>query len=146
MKNSYFKIGALLLFVGIVFSKSTVAQNSELKWAIGLHVSAHEAKTTLADDFFRLHFSQYGRPGLGFSVRKYLNPSFDLGLHIHEGQTSQNVEGTGYFNNKMWLPSLRLRYKLNNGYIIKNEDAFIGPFLSIGAGMNMSKVNAFNET
>ena len=145
MKKNYLKIGIAIFLLGMICSPAAKAQNSELKWAIGLHANAFEAKTTVADDFFKFEFGQMGNPGFGISLRKYLSRSFDISLHVHEGDISQSNETTS-FNNQFWLPSLRLKYKFANGYIIKNEDAFIGPFLSLGAGVNMMTVNARDET
>jgi len=144
MKNHYLKLASFLLLISAGIFSNANAQNSELKWAIGLHANALEAKTTVADDFFNFEFGQMGRPGFGISLRKYLSRSFDLSLHIHEGEVSQSNETTS-FNDQFLLPSLRLKYKLANGYIIKNEDAFIGPFLSLGAGVNMATINARDE-
>jgi len=143
MKNSYIKF-VFVCLLGLLCSRTMTAQNSELRWALGLHASALEAKTTIADDFFNFEFGKMTQPGLGISLRRYLNPSFDAGLHIHRGYVSQ-TNATTHFNDRLWLPSLRLRYKLNNGYIIKNEDATIGPFLTAGVGMIMAKISAHDE-
>ena len=144
MKNYYSKLALLTLFFALCASRVTHAQNKDLPWAVGLHMSLHEAKTSIADDWFQFHVSQMQSLGMGVSVRKYLNPSFDLGLHVHKGKVSQMNE-TSSFNNSMWLPTIRARYKFNNGYIIKNEDACVGPFVSLGAGVNSSDLSARDE-
>ncbi len=129
----------LLLSVGI----SSHAQNADFKWGLGFHGTLIEPKTSLGDDFFKFEFNR-GNFGQGLSLSRYLNPSFDLGLNFLYGRMTQSL-GVYRMNDRFYTGDLKLRYKLYNGYMLK-EEAFIGPYLTGGIGVTMAEVDALGES
>jgi outer membrane protein OmpA-like peptidoglycan-associated protein len=111
---------------------STVfSQNEDHKWSIGLM----GGKTVYNGDYGNnfLEFTPfYGLAALSFD--RYLNPSFDLGLHGEYGDWGFADHGVSKFRATKTDGSLMLRYKFYNGYIFK-KDALIAPYLTIGAGI-----------
>ncbi|HUW91598.1 MAG TPA: hypothetical protein VMV74_00420, partial [Bacteroidales bacterium] len=70
---------------------------------------------------------------VGVAVSHYLNPSIDLSLQAEFGSYGFWESSTVNFFAKKTDAALIVKYKLNNGYLIK-EDAFIAPFLTAGFG------------
>lgn len=110
MKKSIFLI--TLLLVGTI----TFAQNKDKKWGIGLGAGVYQNQGLDSYGFF---------PQL--SLNRYLNSSFDAALQTE----------LGLFNGEVGVPidianfALNLKYKINNGYIIK-ENSTIRPYLFAG--------------
>lgn len=140
--NPKFIIAALAIFVSM--NLNLRAQNSELKWSIGMYASLLEPNTSLGNEFWDFQVGPQNKPALGGSLNKYLSPSFDLGLYGFRGNISQSKEPYSY-NDDLWMFNLRLRYKFYNAIFMK-EDATVGPFISGGVGMNMADVNAYGES
>ncbi len=115
------------------------AQNSELKWGLGLHGSINEPKTSLGDDFFSFELNRTTF-GQGLSLSRYLNPSFDLGFYVSHGRLEQE-SGNYWMKDLFYTYDLKLRYKLYNGYMF-NEDAIIGPYLTGGLGLANAAIDA----
>lgn len=127
------------LFIG----EKGQSQNTDLRWGLGLHAKLIEPKTSLGDDFFTFNLSRI-TIGQGISLSRYLNKSFDLGIFFSQGRMSQS---SGIFNYKdrYYAGDLRLKYKLFNGYIFK-ENALIGMYLSGGIGGIYAEVDAFGSS
>jgi outer membrane protein OmpA-like peptidoglycan-associated protein len=140
MKHLNTKLALLALIVFLGAAINLRAQNSELKWAIGLHASLLEPNTTLGNDFWNFNFGEQNKPALGLSLNKYMTSSFNLGLEGYKGNIAQSDDSSSY-NDDLWLINLRLRYKFYNGYFLK-EDATVGPFVNVGVGLNMADVHA----
>jgi outer membrane protein OmpA-like peptidoglycan-associated protein len=108
------KFTLLLLMLVMVFG-TAIAQNSDSKWGIGLGPALN-------------HNNNKGEFGIGheFYISRYLSPSFDLRLNSAGGYEEGGVDFQKVY--------LDLRYKLNNGYIFK-EDAAVQPYILGGGGM-----------
>ncbi|MFA6126801.1 MAG: thrombospondin type 3 repeat-containing protein [Bacteroidales bacterium] len=126
---------ATVLLLGISASN---AQNADKRWALGAHFGFLEYKGDYANGFytFKPNFA------LGGSVARYLNPSFDLLLHLYYGETQSanarirtTMPAFLNFHAKMSNLSLQFKYKLNNGYMLK-ESAIFAPFFLGGVGVN----------
>jgi OmpA-OmpF porin, OOP family len=124
------------------------AQNSTQKWGLGLQGGVHNYRGDLGNGLFTKYKAGTAFFG-GLSLNRYLNPSFDAGLGVNYGGlkyrnqennsllpiTGGNLDVSGQsFKTSLLDYSLGLRYKFNNGYILK-EEAKIKPFIGAGVGM-----------
>jgi OOP family OmpA-OmpF porin len=138
----------LLLFavlsLGIAASH---AQNADHKWGFGGHFGVMEYNGDMTNQFYS--FSQ--GYGVGASISRYLNPSFDLMLHFfYDGERSNDggrfeLPTWASFYTHMFNTNLLVKYKFNNGYILK-ETAFFAPYLLAGVGGNYANSSGVNET
>ena len=127
----------LILCIILLASFSiTFGQNIERKWAFAPHIGLNEYRGNLGDEFFS--FSEgYGG---GFSVLRYLTPSFDVGFlynyDFYAKQDDNNLtpgKSKLFFRLDMWNINTNFRYKLNNGYMLK-EESRLAPYVVAGAG------------
>jgi OOP family OmpA-OmpF porin len=106
-----------LFILACVFSfGSLIAQNADSKWAIGLGPGIG----------YNLNKGGFGGFVHEFYFSRYLNPSFDLRLNSNGGYESDGIDFQDVY--------LNLRYKLYNGYILK-ETAAVQPYIYGGGGM-----------
>ena len=133
------KIRIYLLLLLFTISSGLSAQNAERQWSFGPEFGMSEYAGDLGNFFFNFKSS----PAFGASIFKYLNPSFDAGINFFSGSIDETdvnsiFPGKG-FNFDLKHNSLQgvVKYKFNNGYILK-EDAFIQPYLRAGLGMYSS--------
>lgn len=120
---------AIFLFL-ILLLPNAFGQNSEKKWSLGLLAGKTDYTGDLGNNLFK--FSPFY--GLGaISVNRYLNPSLDLGIQGELGNYGFD-NGIDIFLAKKTDAGLLLKFKLNNGFILK-EDARIAPYLAVGAGI-----------
>jgi OmpA-OmpF porin, OOP family len=81
-----------------------------------------------------------------FALNRYINPSFDVSLSATKGDLGRCLEPedvikyNSHFMMRARMTSafLTLKYKLNNGYFLK-ENAKLAPYFSLGIGMNELK-------
>lgn len=113
------------------------AQNKNFDWGIGIHGSLYSYAAVLESKITSPY--QYNR-GLQLSVSRYLNNNFDVELNA--GRTTTRYY-TGMFNGettyastKLYDGAISVKYKLDNGYIIKHENYVVSPFLKAGIGTN----------
>lgn len=129
MNKKYIKI-VLLMLATALLSPTVNAQNADQKWGVGLYFNFNDYKGDLANDFWDLGNA---KPYLGSAtLGRYLNSSFDAVFRV----SYFNVESEGTIGNfDAWLfnTNLNLKYKFNNGYLLK-EDATLSPFLVAGLG------------
>lgn len=127
LKKAYFFPGILCFFF-----LSTISAHSQT--SLGAHVTFSEYAGDLNGDHY--HFYRYERPKLGaaISLQQYLNPSFNLveklsfsQARYHNPDYSQGVDAD------IFALNVKLKYKFNNDYIIK-ESAVIAPFIVAGIG------------
>lgn len=120
----------LLIFATTLLSLVVNAQNADQKWGVGLYLNFNDYKGDIANDFWDLGNS---KPYIGSAtLGRYLNSSFDAVFRV----SYFNIESEGAIGNfDAWLfnTNLNLKYKFNNGYLLK-EDAIISPFLVAGVG------------
>lgn len=103
------------------------AQTSDQKWGLGFYVGETEYKGDLGNRFFTLDVPY---PMGGFFLGRYLNPNFDLALQADYGSYGFDNH-TDHFLTKKIDADLLLKYKLNNGYILK-ENALFAPYIAVG--------------
>jgi outer membrane protein OmpA-like peptidoglycan-associated protein len=140
---------ALFLLGGVALD----AQNADNKWGVGASLGIREYNGDFTNQFysFKQNF------GGGASVARYLNPSFDLMGHFFYGQS--DASDNGRLGQPTWLNfkadmynlNLLFKYKINNGYLLK-EASFLAPYILGGIGGNLAKTSgsgysgAFNES
>ncbi len=139
---------ALLTLIAMLTSYAANAQNADRKWGVGLYFGFTDYKGDLGNDFWEF---KNANPLIGSATLScYLNPSFDGVLRL----SLSNVESgntLGNFDDWLFNSNLNLKYKFNNGYLLK-EDATISPFLVAGIGLSHVKAegvfmgNNFDKT
>ncbi|MDM1523447.1 OmpA family protein [Empedobacter sp. 225-1] len=131
MKKFNLLLSAVALFVA---GNSFVdAQNSKNPWAItvGAHAVDHNSATGPFNQYFKTDNWDIVPPLSKLSIIRNLNRSFDVDLTASVGEVDNNrlrVKDELFIN-----AGLGLRYKLANGYILK-EDSWFDPYLRVGAG------------
>jgi OmpA-OmpF porin, OOP family len=142
MKRKVFLLSTVLL-LGLV---GLQGQNADNKWGIGLHFGVMEYH----GDFDKQFYSFTQGYAVGASLSRYLSPSFDLMGHFFYDRSHSWEDGrTGmptwmHFEADMYNLNLLMKYKFNNGYILK-ETAKLSPFLLAGFGGNLSITNGEGE-
>jgi OmpA-OmpF porin, OOP family len=142
MKRKVFLLSTVIL-IGIV---GLQGQNADNKWGIGLHFGVMEYH----GDYDKQFYSFTQGYAVGASLSRYLSPSFDLMGHFFYDRSHSWEDGsTGmptwmHFEADMYNLNLLLKYKFNNGYILK-ETAKLSPFLLAGLGGNLSITNGEGE-
>lgn len=81
------------------------------------------------NNFKWLDWTRNWEPGAEIGYYRYLNHSFNLGVPLKLG--SALLKETGYFKKMYASAGANLIYKLNNGYLLK-EEARIAPYLYAG--------------
>jgi OmpA-OmpF porin, OOP family len=130
MKDALIRtLGLLLLLVGFVSNAS--AQNDFNRFGLGMFLSTYEYQGDLGSEYFQFRDVQGGG---GISLNYYISSSMDLGLGVQTGSLNYFDES---FRVKAGLISTNfdLKFKFYNGKLIK-EDAFIGPYVIVGAGIS----------
>lgn len=124
----------LIVITVLCTSLTSYAQNSDYPVSIGLFAGpvdffgdfdSHTVFDLGGDDSY-FHFGA----GLDF----YANPSFDFNASISIGEIGHSKEGLRVFQGDFTALDFMFEYKLNNGYILK-EDAKIAPYLMAGGGI-----------
>ena len=129
------KIYFTLFFLFTVIASQ--AQNKSFDWGVGIHGSLYSYSAMVESKISSPY--QYNR-GLQLSVSRYLNNNFDA--EFNAGRTTTKYY-TGMFNGentyestKLYDGAVSLKYKLDNGYIIKHENYVVSPFVKAGIGTN----------
>jgi outer membrane protein OmpA-like peptidoglycan-associated protein len=133
----------LILSICCFISHSTHAQNNAHNWGVELNAGYMEYQGDLGSALFFAQQPNY--QGLGLSVGRYLNPTFDALVNIGIGDV-------GYYGKTDWLPAPEkfngfrariinaqagLRIKLANDIII-SSDALVQPyFIAAFGGVNI---------
>ncbi|MFV0147415.1 OmpA family protein [Empedobacter falsenii] len=131
MKKFNLLLSAVALFVA---GNSFVdAQNSKNPWAltVGAHAVDHNSVTGPFNQYFKTDNWDIVPPLSKLSIIRNLNRSFDVDLTASVGEIDNNrlaVKDELFIN-----AGLGLRYKLANGYILK-EDSWFDPYVRVGAG------------
>ena len=129
--------GALLGLTLLAASPKAQAQSADHKTAISLYGSAYQYKGNYGTDYWKWSRNFYG-PGI--SINRYIAPGFDLGLQADYVELkSEALGGATYFTNNLVNIALPLKFKLNNGWALK-EDAVIQPYLSLVPGLTLTSL------
>lgn len=115
------------------------AQNADQRTNLQIYGSALQYKGDLGNNWWK---SKMGWGG-GVSLNQYLSPSFDGGLHLSYGNSEFGRFGYN-MDTKIGMAMLGLRLKMY-GNILK-EDAFIGPYLSVGGGAHFVRPEGTSPT
>lgn len=132
------KIKKTLLAALLIGSQIVSAQTADNKIAVGLNFVKNEYNGDYGSGIFNFNNPWYSAGGLSLSA--YLSPSFDLGLQGSSGNYGHFVTAINQFEGSKFDASLFTHYKLNNGYILK-EDAKLSPFISLGIGFASYNTN-----
>lgn len=117
-----------------VISMISLYQARAQSGAIGLHMTMSEYDGDLNGNQHHFYDFRSKKLGAAVSLQQYLNSSFNLVEKISFNQVRyQNESQTIGVDANFYAVNLKLKYKLNNGYIFK-EDAAISPFLVAGIG------------
>jgi len=125
------KIIKTVLIAFIVSIHIGNAQTTESKYAVGLNFVKNEYNGDYGNGVFDFNKPLYS--GVGLFITKYLTPSIDMGIQFSTGNYGYVEDDINSFAGGKLDASLFAQYKLNNGYIIK-EDSKISPFISVGIG------------
>ncbi len=126
------------LFTILFFSALSVqAQTEHARWGLGVYPSG--ISFYALDNKALTELTEY-EPGVRFSISRYLNRSFDMGLDGTLAILRHPSGEPNNANNQLWRDNFYdadffLRYKLYNGYLL-GKKAFIAPYLKAGAGAN----------
>jgi outer membrane protein OmpA-like peptidoglycan-associated protein len=127
------KILLSILFVSLAVASQ--AQNKFYDWGFGAYGGLYSYSSIVESKISSPY--QYNR-GTQISVSKYINNNFDVELlsgitttryYMGMQDFEHNYESTRLYNG-----SLNLKYKLDNGYIIKQENYKFSPYLKLGLG------------
>lgn len=139
-----------LLFITTILQ----AQTKTSKLGITAGFGFQQYNGDLGNGFYNFKTSSYGVGSA--QIASYLTPSFDAGIMFSIGdygycQTEEEANkevpfsdrcpgclgrvGIGNLNSRMISGGLFIRYKLANGYILK-EDSKLSPYLYAGASFN----------
>lgn len=114
--------------------------------AIGFHAVVAEYDGDLNGNQHRFYQFEDSKLGGAISLHQYLNPSFDLTQRLsYNSMSYQNADATAGFTAEVYNLNLNVKYKLNNGYMFK-EDAAIAPFFKAGLGISRIDSREYTET
>jgi outer membrane protein OmpA-like peptidoglycan-associated protein len=133
----------LLTIILILYSFFLHAQNKRYDWGIGVNAGTYSYSALLES---KLSNPYEYRIGSSLSVSRYLTNNFNLSL---EGIRTPidfpiNPMATGellkYTDTYLYGANFTLKYKLDNGYIIKENTQF-APYFSVGGGAYFTAYN-----
>lgn len=128
---SRFQLPALLLLAAFASEiQPATAQTRERRASIALSASTLQYQGDFGSDYWKFHTGQYA-PGMG--VNLYLFRGLDLNTQFFYGQLTGRRSATSYFNTTLLNSTLGLKFKLNNGWALK-EEARVQPYLLAGGG------------
>lgn len=137
MKNG--KIYTLALLLTLVFSSSLLnAQTAENKWGIGLNLNTTDYRGDIGNDFWSFDM---GNLGFGVSVSRYLCPTFEVVADLSYLNT-ESTHGLRSFDADLFMADLNLKFKFNNGWLLK-ENSKLAPYLLAGGGHSYVKTKGF---
>lgn len=115
-----------------LISVGASAQSKTNENSIGIHFGTKEYAGDLGYEMYRF---EKVHAAFGVSYSRYINRSFDGMLSFSYGQMRFS-KGARSFKTNLGDIKLEAKYKLNNGYLLK-EDALIAPFVHAGIGNSM---------
>lgn len=138
MKRFFSKTVATALVLCSFWTTSANAQNADNRWALSGFASIYQWQGNTGSEIFK--FGQ-GRVGGGFSISRYISPSFDVALSFSGARVDYNNNaevGLGannyFFDGEMRNIMPMLKFK-------PFKDARISPYLAGGYGIAFSDVS-----
>jgi len=117
----------------LLYGCSTLLSQAQ-RGSYGIHMTLTEYDGDLNGNQHHFYDFKFRQMGGSFSLQQYLNPSFNLVEKFSFNQVRyQNTSKTTGVDANILALNLKLKYKFNNGYILK-ETASIAPFLVAGIG------------
>lgn len=124
-----------VLFVLLIFHTALQAQNDRFNWGFGYLGSAYSYSAVLENKVTSPYKYNVGQQ---LTLTRYLSHNFDIELTAGEAQVGYltGVENGiySYTPTQLYDGAIHLKYKFDNGYIIKEENYRVSPFLMAGAG------------
>ncbi|SNC66942.1 Outer membrane protein OmpA [Hymenobacter gelipurpurascens] len=132
MKHLYLILRTLALPLALVaiFSQVVVAQTPERHTSLGLNYSALQYQGNFGSDYWKFSNSQYA-PGV--AINQYLTKGLDLNSQLFYTELKGQQSLTHPFTTTLINANLGLKFKLNNGWALK-ENARIQPYLLAASG------------
>ncbi len=124
MKKLIVIIVALVIFSGI-----TNAQTAARNWGIGVGLGLNQYNGDMGIGMKKHTHYVFGH----LFAKRYLTPSFDIGIQGTYGEYGYYQDATQSFRGKKTDAALLLNYKFNNDYFI-DENEVLAPYLALGAG------------
>lgn len=133
------------LFIALFFyGISLTAQNKAFDWSAGIHASIMSYSAVLENKLTNPYEYSIGSY---ISFSRYLNNNFDISIEGSRVQlqypVGDNIAGgqAKYQTSNLYDASFTLKYKLDNGYILRENHA-ISPFIKIGAGATQVEISS----
>ncbi len=120
-----------LLLTATMISYTANAQISTNRNAITFKFLANDYALPITEEFDAERFTFGGE----IKYERFLNTSFNLGFPLRIGDVDYPQSDTTSLSSMFGSADLNLVYKLNNGYLLK-EEAFFAPYLFAGVGAN----------
>ncbi|WP_280640658.1 OmpA family protein [Hymenobacter volaticus] len=121
----------LLLPLALFASQSAVqAQTAERRTGLGLTFSALQYEGDFGSNYWKFDANEYA-PGL--AINQYLTRGLDLHTQAIYGQLKGRQNATTFFNTTVVNVNVGFKFKLNNGWALK-EEALIQPYLLAAPG------------
>jgi OOP family OmpA-OmpF porin len=132
MKHCILILRAFALSVILIstFSWSASAQTAERHTSLGLNVSALQYQGNFGSDYWKFSNSQYA-PGV--AINQYLTKGLDLNTQLFYAELTGPQSAASPFKTTLINANLGLKFKLNNGWALK-ENARIQPYLLAASG------------
>ena len=131
MKHSLKCLAVATLFIA---SQGLQAQTEDYPVSVGIF----GGPVDFIGDFDKHQIFDFGGENtyfhFGATVDLYANPAFDFGLAIATGELGHSDQGKGTIEGDFTGVDLLLKYKFNNGQILK-KDAKFAPYLIAGGGV-----------
>jgi OOP family OmpA-OmpF porin len=122
-----------LLAVGLpllALAHPATAQTSERRTSFGLNVSGLQYQGDYGSDYWK---SGTVRLAPGLAINQYLFRGLDLNTQVFYGELTGRQTAYTYFTTTLINANLGFKFKLNNGWLLK-ENAFFQPYLLASSG------------
>lgn len=144
MKHCLRSLRALALPLALVAGVSlhSVAQTAERHTSLGLNVSALQYQGDFGSDYWKFSNNQYA-PGL--AINQYLTKGLDLNTQLFYAELTGRRSPSSHFTTALINANLGLKFKLNNGWALK-ENARVQPYLLAASGWTYASQNGLPDS
>ncbi|MCB2376594.1 OmpA family protein [Hymenobacter sp. BT635] len=120
----------ILLVALLALSRAAAAQTAERRTGLGLVASGLQYQGDFGSDYWKWDNTRLA-PGL--TINQYLFRGLDLTTQLLYGELTGRRSADTYFTTTVFGANLGLKFRLNNGWALK-EDARIQPYLLAASG------------